>query len=141
MRRIYWVLLGVAVAIILLIVYVSIVKPVLVLPTVIYRIPANTSISAFQQKLAINQLDVRARTDGKMFVIADGQEIGYVTYNLRSLLNAASLAEKMSLPPAAITTVRLIPILFPGFMLNALVAGQTVYSVLPIEVTVRFLPS
>src|SRR5690242_13495759 len=110
MRRISIVLIVVLVALVILVGYVYLAKPVVVLPTVTMNMPENSSLGALQRQLNINQLSFRARTDGKIMIIGDGKELGYVSYNLGSLSNAVQLGEKIGLSPTqqrAISTVLL----------------------------------
>lgn len=139
MRPIHWVLIVITAALILLLGFVYLFKPTLVLPMVTIALPENNALSAYQRRLAIQQLDVRARSDGKFLLVADGKELGYVSYNLRSLMNAVNLAEKMSLSPRTVSAIRWIPILFPDLTWNIILVSQTSYSTLPIEITVRFV--
>jgi hypothetical protein len=138
MRRISWVIIGIAVIGLAVAAYVLIAHPVIVLPT--YVVPQESSpILAYQQKLNINQLDVKIRTDGKVTLVADGKEVGYVSYNLGSLMNAIRLAEKTALPKNTVAGLGVVPLVFPELVSNLRFSSQTLYFVLPVEMTLRFV--
>jgi len=124
-------------AIIICVGYLFIAKPVIVLPTQTVKLPPDT-LTALQHQLNVNQFAVKARTDGKALILADGKEVGYISYNLGQLKNAYELAEKMSLTPNDTRVIRVIANVFPQLTWNAVLTLVTVYSVLPIEVTVQF---
>lgn len=138
MRRIQWVLLGIAALLVIVVLYILIAKPTLVLPTVTVRLPQDSVLQVYQRQLDINQLDLRVRTDGKMIVLADGRELGYLTYTPASLSNALQVAGKVALPESTARTVRLIPVVFPALTSNLLLTSMAGYYVLPMEITFRF---
>lgn len=139
MRRIHPVFLVLIVVAIILVLYVLIAKPILVLPTVTLAAQPNSAITVFQQRANINQLDLKIRSNGQAFILADGKEMGTIAYNPETLRNAVYLGERMGLAPSQIRFITLVPILFPHLVLNAAVTSQILYFTLPIEITVRFL--
>jgi hypothetical protein len=139
MRRIHPVFIVLIIVFLILVLYVLFAKPTLVLPTVVIPAQPNSAITAYQQQLNINQLDVKIRTNGKMFLLADGRDLGYVSYDPVSLKNGIYLGERVALPPSSIRAISLVPIFFPHLVLNAVVTSQILYFTLPIEITVRFL--
>lgn len=138
MRRIQWVLLGIAAVIVIVVLYVLIAKPTLVLPTVTVRQPQGSVLQAYLRQLNVNQLDLRVRTDGKMIMLADGRELGYVTYTPATLSNALQVAGKVAMTEDTARTVRLIPVVFPALTSNLLLTSMAGYYVLPMEITFRF---
>jgi len=139
MRRIHPVFLVLIVVAIILVLYILVAKPVLVLPTVNVPADPNSAISAFQKQSNINQLDVKVRTNGRMLLLADGREMGYVSYDPVSLRNGIFLAERTILSPSQVRIITWVPLLFPHLVLNAAVTSQILYSTLPIEITIRFI--
>jgi len=118
--------------------YLYVAKPVIVLPTQTVRLPPN-SLAALQRQLNVNEFAVKARTDGKALILADGKEVGYISYNLGQLKNAYELAERMSLTPQDAKIIRVVANVFPQLTWNAILTLVTVNSVLPIEVTFQFV--
>jgi hypothetical protein len=138
MRRIHLVLIGVAVVIVLLALFVITARPTLVLPT--YTVsPASNPLVAYQQKLNVNALDVVLRTDGKVVINADGAELAHVSYNLYSLGNGVDLAVKMLVPESTRKIIGIVPFIFPQSAWNAFLNTLLMYYVLPVEITVKFV--
>lgn len=138
MRRIHLVLIGAAVVICLLALYIVTAHPVLVLPT--YTVsPANNPLAAYQQKNNVNALDVVVRTDGKVVVNADGQKLLQVSYDPYSLGNGVDLATRMYLPESSRRILSFLPFVFPQSAWNAFLNSLFVYYVLPVEITVKFI--
>jgi hypothetical protein len=139
MRRKHLVLIGVIVAICVLAGYIWIARPVLVLPAVTVALPETSTISVYQRQLKISALNVILRTNGKLTLNADGQELAYVSYTLFSVKHTADLAQNALLSPTAKMAIRLFPVVFSQWAWNAFLTNQFVYYVLPVEVTVRFV--
>lgn len=139
MRRIHYVLIGVTVVICILALYVLLARPVLVLPTVTVPVSENNTIGAYQRQLGINELNVIIRTDGKLTVTADGQQLAGLSYTLVSLSNISDRGQQMLLPPAARTAIRLFPFLFPQLVSSINLTGQWMYYLLPVEMTIRIV--
>jgi hypothetical protein len=139
MRRIQWVLIVIAAALILLVAYVLLAKPTLVLPTIVMVSPQNSAMYVYQKQLKITQLDVKLRTDGKVDLLGDGKDLATMVYNPVTLGNTIAIAKKVALPPAWSRALGYIPYLFPHLALNTFLTSQTIYFVLPIEMTVRFV--
>jgi len=139
MRRITWVFLAIIALICLGLAFIFIAHPSVVLPTVVINPEANSPLRAYAQQLGVKQLDFRVRTDGKVFIAADGKEAGYVSYNRASLLNALRLASKTTLPRNAVTALGWLPFVFPRLTTNALLTSEVLYSVLPFELTLRIV--
>jgi hypothetical protein len=132
-------LIVIAAALILLVAYVLIAKPTLVLPTIVMVSPQNSAMYAYQKQLNITQLDVKLRTDGKVDLLGDGKDLATIAYNPVTLSNTLEIAKKVALPASTARAIGYLPILFPHLALNTFLTGQTVYFVLPIEMTVRFV--
>jgi hypothetical protein len=124
---------------ILLVAYVLIAKPTLVLPTMVMVSPQNSAMYTYQKQLDITQLDVKLRTDGKVDLIGDGKDLATIAYNPVTLGNTLDIAKKVALPPATVRAIGYLPILFPHLALDTFLTSQTIYFVLPIEMTVRFV--
>ncbi len=141
MPRRYWVLIAIVAIFLILVLYVLIARPTLVLPTVTVAVPQSSPLNAYQRQANINELNLRLRSDGKAFIVGDGQELGQIQYTPRTLSNALNLAQRMSLTPDTIRNIRLFPLVFPGLASHLLTTGMTAYYVLPLEITVRFIPA
>lgn len=139
MRRITWVVLGIAAVLVVALGVIFIFRPSVVLPTVVIVPEANSPIRAYQQQLGVKQFDMRIRTDGKVYLGADGKDAGYVSYNPTSLGNALRLASRTTLPHNVQTVLEWLPIAFPRLTTDTLLTSQVLYSVLPVELTLRFV--
>lgn len=140
MQRSYLVLIGVIAVICIFILYVFFAKPVLVLPAVTVPLSEGNSIGAFQRQLKINELNLVLRTNGKVAVNADGQQLASLSYTPVSLSNTSNLVQPFVLTDNNIKAVlRTVPFLFPALASNASLTGLTLYYVLPVEITVRFV--
>ena len=139
MRRIHYVLIGVTVVICILALYVLLARPVLVLPTVTVPVSENNTIGAYQRQLGINELNVIIRTDGKLTITADGQQLASLSYTLVSLNNTSDRAQQIFLPPVARTAIRLFPFVFPQLASTMNLTGQWIYYLLPVEMTIRIV--
>ena len=139
MRRKHLVLIGVTAVICGLAIYVHLARPVFVLPTITVPLSENNVIGAYQRQLRINELTIIIRTEGKLTITADGQQLARLSYTLVSLNNTSDLAQKMLLPPAARTAIRLFPFLYPRLVWNVYLTGLCLYYVLPVEITIRFV--
>lgn len=127
------------IVVIILVLYVYIAKPTLVLPGVTVALPPTVPLKGLLEQQKISGLDLRVRTDGKIFANAGSTEIARIDYTPLTLANSLFLSEKMLMPDPYKTAIRLVPILFPGLTLNMLSIGMTTYYVLPIEMNVRFI--
>lgn len=132
-------LIGLLAVILILVLYVYIAKPTLVLPGITVALPPTIPLKGYMQQEKISGLDVRVRTDGKIIANAGAKELAIINYTPLTLANSIYLAEKMLLPDPYKTTIRLVPIIFPGLTLNLLSIGMTAYYILPIEMNVRFI--
>lgn len=139
MRRIHPVFIVLFIVLIILVLYVLIAKPTLVLPTVVVTPEQSGGIAAYQQQMNINQLDVKIRSNGQMFLLADGKDLGTINYDPVTLKNGVDLAQRVGLQNRERRIISLLPILAPQLVLNAAVTGQILYFTLPIEITVRFI--
>jgi hypothetical protein len=140
MRLISVVLIGLVVVMCIVGLYALIAKPTVVLPTVTVPLTDNNALAAIARQQNISQFEVKARTDGKMFLTADGRDIGTVNYNPATLRNTVALASKVALPDNALTAIRILPVVFPGLALNAALTGLATFFVLPVELNLRFIP-
>ncbi len=139
MRRSYLVLIGVIAVICVLVLYVLIAKPVVVLPAVTVPLSEGDSIGAVQRQMKINELNLVLRTNGKLAVNADGQQLASLSYTPVSLSNTSNLVQPFVLTDNIKTVLRTVPFLFPALASNASLTGLTLYYVLPVEITVRFV--
>ena len=139
MRRIYLVLIGVTLVLCGLAIYVFLARPVLVLPTVTVPVSENNTMGAYQRQLKINELNVILRTDGKLAINADGQQLARLSYTPVSLNNTKVLALQTLLPQGAIIALRPLQFLFPALTSNVYLTGLCLYYVLPVEITIRFV--
>jgi hypothetical protein len=97
--------------------------------------PALANIQAF---------DVTLRTNGKVFVGADGQAAAELSYTPDTLGNATDLAVRAALPSSSRAFLLLVPLLVfpwisPQLIWSAFITGLSLYYVLPIELTLRFI--
>ncbi len=130
-----------------LVLYLLIAKPVIVLPPVTVSLPADHPLQNYLTLLKIRQLDVTLRTNGRLSLAADGQRLGFLSYNLDSLRNAMELASRLLLPQSVgaaalgLTTPLLLlvcfPFLLPPFAWNLVMAGLWAYFIIPVEFTLR----
>jgi hypothetical protein len=97
------------------------------------------TIGAYQRQLKINELKVILRTDGKLAINADGQQLAHLSYTPVSLNNASVLAQQTLLPQGVRIALRLFQFVFPGLTSNVYLAGLCLYYVLPVEITLRFV--
>ncbi len=139
MRRIHLVIIGIIVVICVVALYVSIARPTLTLPTVTVALAEGSPVAAIQQQMNVKELNVVVRTDGKVMVNADGQQLAGLSYNLVSLNNTSNLAQQVAMPPSARIAIRIFPFLFPGLASNVYLTGLSAYYVLPVEITIRFV--
>jgi hypothetical protein len=139
MRRNHLVLIGLVALICGWIFFVWIARPSLVLPTVTIPLADNNSLGLFERQLKISALDVVVRTDGKISVRGDGQQLADLSYTFASLSHTADLAERTLLPRSVRTSLGVIPLVFPRLAWNALLSSFTMYYILPVETTVRFV--
>jgi hypothetical protein len=135
------VLVGVIAVIIILAFYIWIARPVVVLPTVTVPLSPTYGIGLVQKQLHVNELSVRVRTDGKLILNGDGQELAHVSYDLVSLKNAADLAQKTSLGPDALTGLAVFLNVFPQVTWNLYFTSLSAFYGLPVEITIRFIPT
>ncbi len=141
MQARHLVLIGAIAAIIVLALFVWIARPVLVLPTVTVPLSSSYGIGLVQRQLKVNELSLRVRTDGKLILNGDGQELGHVSYDLVSLKNAANLAQTTLLSSDVRTGVSVFLNLFPQVTWNFYFTSLSVYYGLPVEITIRFIPT
>jgi hypothetical protein len=126
----------VALVICLLAGFILVIKPVVILPAVEIHLPANNVLSNYQ----IGQLEVRLRTNGAIGIMADGRELGRVSYNLITLKNAVWLVARMFAPwPFLLAAIVLLAFVFPRLTLTGLFTIISLYYVLPIEITFRVI--
>ncbi len=139
MRRIHFILIGIAAVLCGLAIYVLWAKPVIVLPPLTVSLSENNAIGAYQRRLGINELNVNLRTDGRLTISGDGQPLARLTYTPDSLKNASDLAQRMLMPPVATTTIRLLSPIYPSLTLNVYLDQLILYYVLPVEINIRFI--
>ncbi len=139
MRRSYLVLIGVIAVICIFVLYLFIAKPVLVLPAVTVPLSEGDPIGAVQRQMKVNELNLVLRTNGKLAVNADGQQLASLSYTPVSLSNTSNLVQPFVLTDNIKTVLRTVPFLFPALASNASLTGLTLYYVLPVEITVRFV--
>lgn len=82
---------------------------------------------------------VQLRTDGKLAINADGQQLARLSYTPVSLNNTKVLALQTLLPQGAIIALRPLQFLFPALTSNVYLTGLCLYYVLPVEITIRFV--
>ncbi len=140
MQRRYVLVLVVVALVAIFSLYVWIVKPVLVLPAYTVTLPENNSLSLFERQIKANELTVHVRTNGKVVINADQQQLAYLSYDLASLTNATDLALKTAVPPEYKTGITIFQYLFPQLTWNAYMTGLSMYYALPVEITLRFVP-
>ncbi len=140
MQRRYVLVLVVVALVVIFSLYVWIAKPVLVLPAYTVTLPENNTLGLFQRQIKAKELTVQVRTNGKVVINADGQELAHVSYDLASLSNATDLAVKTSVPANYKTGITILQYLFPQLTWNAYMTGLSMYYALPVEITVRFIP-
>jgi len=141
MRPLYLVLIIAVVAIILIAGYVWLAKPTVVLPPVNIAMGANSPLIAMKRQLGVDQLDLQTRTNGTVSILADGTELGYLSYDPNTLKRAANIATDVSLTPNQQTQIKLLPYVFPGLASNAFLAAQALYYALPFQLTLRLVES
>jgi hypothetical protein len=139
MGRIHPAIIVVIAVVIVLVAIVILVKPVLVLPTVTVPMAQTSVLGAYQRQLDIDQLDLRIRTNGRMAVLADGQELVFMSYNPTTLGRVIDRAERMLLPPNTVAAIKLIPVALPRLSWDVFLTSLAVYYVIPLEITVRFI--
>ena len=139
MRRIHLELIGITAVICVVVIYVFLAKPVLVLPTITIPLSENNVIGAYQRQLRINELNIIVRTNGKLSITADNQQLANLSYTLDSLNNSSDLAQQMFLPSLTRTTIRLFPFLFPQEAWKMYLSGLYLYYVLPVEINIRIV--
>lgn len=139
MTRRKWILVSIIVVVLILVLYVTVAKPTLFLPTVTIVLPEASPLIAVKHQLNSDELQLRLRTDGKAFFVSDGKELGQIAYTPATLGNAVRLAQKALLPPSYSTLLRVVPLVFPDLMIQAWLFASTVYHVLPLEITFRFI--
>lgn len=141
MRPLYLVLIIVVVAILLIAGFVWFAKPTVALPPINVPMQANSPLIALKHQLGVDQLDLRTRTNGTVSILADGSELGYLSYNPATLKNATNVATNLSLSPNLQTGMKLVPYIFPGLASNAFLTAQAVYYALPFEIIFRIVES
>lgn len=140
MSRLQWVLIIIAVVLVLAVVFVLVAKPTLVLPAQTVTLAANSPLLAYQRQMKINDLNLRVRSDGKAFVVGDGKDLAQIGYTPASLLHTLQIAERMGVEPQTSRYVRAFALVFPDVVANLWNTGLMVYYVLPMEMTIRFIP-
>ncbi|MCL5951551.1 MAG: hypothetical protein M1132_07505 [Chloroflexi bacterium] len=143
MRRISPALIAVIVVVCALALFVIFAHPVIALPAVTVALPASVT-NAIPGLANVKALTVTVRTNGALSVGLDGQTLTTLSYTPDSLGAASNLAMRTALPSSDLTLLFLIPVLLfpwisPQLVWSALITGISLYYVLPVEVTLRFI--
>jgi hypothetical protein len=140
MRIVSIILIGLVLIICAAGLYAILTRQAITLPTYTYRLDPNSALTTLAHQQNISQFDVKARTDGRVYLKADGRDLGYVEYTPETLGNAVAYGSVVGLPDNALTAMRILPMIFPGLTLNAWLSGLALFHVLPVELNVQLIP-
>ncbi len=144
MRRIPPALVVVIVVICGLGLLVLLTHPVVVLPSLTITLPGSLVANANPALANIQTVTVTLRTNGTLSVGVDSHPLAVLTYTPDTLGTAANLAMRTALPWSNGALLLLVPLLMfpwiaPQLLWSALITGVSLYYVLPIELTLRFV--